>query len=68
MGGTRVKDTFEQVKKSVLTLEFQDEEIDELMTLLIRAERLKKTHGYDELGIAAKLFSVVDKANDDRWK
>lgn len=63
-----MKDNFEQVKKSVLTLEFQDEEIDELMTLLIRAERQKKDRGYDDLGIAAKLFSVVDKANDDRWK
>lgn len=63
-----MKDNFEQVKKSVLTLEFQDEEIDELLTLLVRAERLKKTHSYDEISIAAKLFDVVAKANDDRFE
>jgi hypothetical protein len=62
-----VKDNFEKVTKNVLKLEFEDEEIDELLTLLIRAERQKKDRGYDELGIAAKLFAVVDKANDDRW-
>ena len=63
-----MKDNFEQVKKSVLKLEFQDEEIDELLTLLIRAERQKKDRGYDELGIAARMFDVVAKANDDRWE
>lgn len=62
-----MKDNFEKVTKNVLKLEFEDEEIDELLTLLIRAERQKKDRGYDTLGIEAKMYAVVAQANDDRW-
>ena len=61
-----MRDTFEQVKKCVLTLEFQDEEITDLLFLLIRAENQRHDHDLGELGIEKSLYKIVDKANDDR--
>ncbi|AWN03850.1 hypothetical protein PBI_PEREGRIN_10 [Rhodococcus phage Peregrin] len=61
-----MKDNFEQVKKCVLTLEFEDDEIVELLLLLVRAENQRHDRGFDELGIEKSLYKIVDKANDDR--
>lgn len=61
-----MKDTFQQVKRSVLKLEFEDGEIGELLLLLVRAENQRHDRGFDELGIEKSLHKIVDKANDER--